>query len=596
MNKIGLVTIFFAIILFLSGCTTEYNVTFISEDHDEIQLSLGEGKKLEVPELRKDDFIIEGWYLSYNSGETFDEKWDFDNDIIEADITLYASWKQEYFYISVLDIYDQIIYEERVRVGETIVDSNIDVSSIYIEGHTFIGFEESLPNVMGNSNLILHAVYEKNSYLLKYYNANEEILFIDEIPYNTDMTNYPMPVAPNYNGNTFVKWDNSIPLYMPSNDIEMKAKYEFYHTEYTFDISSGDYEEVLILDNYIVISDWRYNDMQGRVIVFDLEYDTIRYIEPSDGHANMKFGLTIDIEADNILVGAITADEFVGAMYLYSFSSESFERKISSEEDYRHFGSTIHIEGDYVITGSSFDAYFYQYHIFKISDESYERLVRPYNGTSYPQNAVIDVHGNNFIIGGMNNCVIHYKFNDESFEMEIRPSDGGYASYGHELAINDYFIAILSINNPDFTGKLYIYNLLDSYSEIIVSSDPLSNIYQEALRATDSYIFVRYGIPMENDLEFLVISEEGASLIEIGSNLVYNYSGLETNKMVLLLNQAYDPNITDSELLIYSVETEEYWTILIEDDSGVTLLVDDDYVYVVQISNNGQVNIDKYIH
>ena len=33
-----------------------------------------------------------GWYLSYNNGETLDERWTFSKDVVKSNMTLYAKW------------------------------------------------------------------------------------------------------------------------------------------------------------------------------------------------------------------------------------------------------------------------------------------------------------------------------------------------------------------------------------------------------------------------------------------------------------------------------------------------------------------------
>jgi uncharacterized repeat protein (TIGR02543 family) len=69
-----------------------HTVTFDCNGGSEIQSVLGllSGKKITKPDNpEKQGFVFEGWYKDAQYGEA----WDFDNDVVNNNITLYAKWK-----------------------------------------------------------------------------------------------------------------------------------------------------------------------------------------------------------------------------------------------------------------------------------------------------------------------------------------------------------------------------------------------------------------------------------------------------------------------------------------------------------------------
>jgi alpha-tubulin suppressor-like RCC1 family protein len=50
------------------------------------------GELVDEPDITKEDHSLDGWYLSNDGGVTFIKKWDFENDTVTENITLYAQW------------------------------------------------------------------------------------------------------------------------------------------------------------------------------------------------------------------------------------------------------------------------------------------------------------------------------------------------------------------------------------------------------------------------------------------------------------------------------------------------------------------------
>ncbi|MBO7526666.1 MAG: InlB B-repeat-containing protein, partial [Clostridia bacterium] len=129
----------------------------------------------------RDNYEIEGWYTSQNyQDETL---WDFDNDVVESQITLYAKWQGKLKTITYHFNNGTANYVTQARYGDKILDVPEDPSNG--EHYTFIAwyytgtFEDGTIwnfedyNVDGNTNL--YAYYEVEIFHITFYrNHNAE--------------------------------------------------------------------------------------------------------------------------------------------------------------------------------------------------------------------------------------------------------------------------------------------------------------------------------------------------------------------------------------------------------------------------------------
>lgn len=103
------------------------------------------------------------------------------------------------------------------------------------EGHTFSNWNQELPSHMPAYDLIIEAIYEKNTYTITYVmgevSESQNYLYLDDI---TAMT--PIEIT----GYTFTSWDEVIPEVMPSRDLMFQAIY----TPTAYTITLNDNEEV----------------------------------------------------------------------------------------------------------------------------------------------------------------------------------------------------------------------------------------------------------------------------------------------------------------------------------------------------------------
>jgi len=96
-----LLIVFF--VLLIVGCTTTKEVTihFDSQGGESVEdIIVIVGETIESPTATRTGYTFEGWYTSSDQGVTLDEKWIFESDLINEEITLYANWVINQYTIS----------------------------------------------------------------------------------------------------------------------------------------------------------------------------------------------------------------------------------------------------------------------------------------------------------------------------------------------------------------------------------------------------------------------------------------------------------------------------------------------------------------
>jgi uncharacterized repeat protein (TIGR02543 family) len=118
-----------------------YEVKFESMGGSQVDaIDLEDGKTIPVPEVTREGYTLEGWYTSFDDGETFDSKWSFMSDSPISDLILYANWTLIEYEIS---------YDVNGGTNETnpktytIETETITLDNPTKEGHTFDGWYEN---------------------------------------------------------------------------------------------------------------------------------------------------------------------------------------------------------------------------------------------------------------------------------------------------------------------------------------------------------------------------------------------------------------------------------------------------------------------
>lgn len=216
------------------------------------------GSTINMPNVSKEGHTLEGWYTSLNNGETFDEKWKFNEHEVNMSVVLYAKWIINQYTISFDTKGGSFVSDIKQNF-----DSEITFSSIPFKvGYTFIGWfdehlnDEFIFDKMPSYDLILYAKWRVNEYSLSIKNYDGTILDMMFFEYQQSLKDYVLPVVSlmkeNYH---FVGFDSPIPNIMPANNIVITAVYKS-NFLYDFDQSGliiiGYYDESAEIDTLII--------------------------------------------------------------------------------------------------------------------------------------------------------------------------------------------------------------------------------------------------------------------------------------------------------------------------------------------------------
>lgn len=103
------------------------------------------------------------------------------------------------------------------------------------EGHTFAGWDKTIPATMPAQNLTITANWTVNNYKLV-FTVDGETVYDAAIPYGTAIT---APADPEKEGHTFAGWSPAVPATMPASDLTITATWTVNSYTITFDTQGG---------------------------------------------------------------------------------------------------------------------------------------------------------------------------------------------------------------------------------------------------------------------------------------------------------------------------------------------------------------------
>jgi len=209
--------------LLLVGCNTTYNVSFVTDTDEVIDVMSIEKNGIvgDLPELlERDGFDFDGWYLD----EEFSEEY-VDQQITE-DTTLYAKWVVQYTvtFMNGTEEFAQVI----VNHGETAI-APADPTKV---GHIFTSWDKDFSNV--TSDLIVNATFDQESFDVTFMNGDTQIGNVQTVLYGEAAT---APADPTKVGHSFVEWDNSFDNI--TGDLVVNAVFEILSYEVKFVDNTG---------------------------------------------------------------------------------------------------------------------------------------------------------------------------------------------------------------------------------------------------------------------------------------------------------------------------------------------------------------------
>lgn len=200
------------------------NIPDVMPAHDAEIFALFEKDTFEIKIMAENDSIIYRYpYASVIQpiiapaidGKSFD-KWsaEIPTTMPAENIMIEALYKSEQFQLTV--IRDAETNIEFYDFGEDIKEPTIPTK----EGYTFAGWDVEYPTIMPDSNVIVTALWEINSY---------DFVVVVEGDSTTTSYEFNAPVEvpndPEKKGHTFVGWNAEIPSIMPSKNVTIQAQF-----------------------------------------------------------------------------------------------------------------------------------------------------------------------------------------------------------------------------------------------------------------------------------------------------------------------------------------------------------------------------------
>lgn len=114
-----------------------YEVHFISNTDTIIpSQNVSEGDFCTFSPVAREGYTLEGWYTSLDEGDTLLSKWDFDDDVVTTDLSLYANWVINSYTITLDTNGGSVLESLNLNYQSTIGNITIPTK----EGHTFEGW------------------------------------------------------------------------------------------------------------------------------------------------------------------------------------------------------------------------------------------------------------------------------------------------------------------------------------------------------------------------------------------------------------------------------------------------------------------------
>ena len=193
--------------------TDACSITYMTGDKVEKTVYTISGKTITQPFIVKEGYTIEGVFKD----EDLAQAWDFDNDVVDGNITLHLKWKTNSHKVSFM--IDGEAYGEAVTLdyGTEITYPVPDTK----EGFTFSGWNPA-PATMPDDDFTAEGTYQRNVLHITYtINGKEHQTF--DVEYGTKITIINDPS--NY-GYTFSGWTPaSLPSTMPNEDITVTGSF-----------------------------------------------------------------------------------------------------------------------------------------------------------------------------------------------------------------------------------------------------------------------------------------------------------------------------------------------------------------------------------
>jgi uncharacterized repeat protein (TIGR02543 family) len=564
--------------LYAKWTVNQYSITFVTNGGNSVpNQNIAYGSAISLPTVSRTGYSFGGWFTDPSLNTEFSI-----STMPAQNLVIYAKWLVNQYTISFVTNGGSSIQSITQDFGSTLT-----VPSTSKTGYTFSGWYRNnaltqsynIPSTIPAENLTLYAKWTVKQYTITFITNNGNSIPIQTNSFGSEIS-LPDGLRMGY---SFVGWytdsalENQFTLStMPAENITLYAKWLVNQYTLTFISNGGDSIQPITQDfgtsltipqinrNGYRFGGWYKNseltDLYAVSSTMPAETLTIYARWNIEQESSNKtdgdlFGKSIASYGDYFVVGApgkyAKNRNSFGTVYLYKYSDRSYERLIVPSfttstfifSDYNslRFGTSVAIEGDYIIIGAP--GYDQPYEgqgaifVYKISDVSYERIIKGdrtddnFGASVAISNGIIAVgapnsFGNNTWVGFQNvdvtsGRVYLFKVNNETYKESFAPLD---------VRNGDKFGASISFNNSNLligapgssfggsNGAAYLY----SVSNNVVS-------LQRKIVSSDSSPMDYFGYDLEVMGDYFVIGAPGDDQFGESSGSIYLYKISETN-------------------------------------------------------------------
>ena len=150
-------------------------------------------------------------------------KWDSDFTKVKSNLMIYAIYEKDIFKVTFLDKENNILDTQNILYN----DSAKDVEAPSIEGYDFKGWDQDYSKI--TKDLEIKPIYEIKSFIVTFYDKDNEILSKQEVLFNQNATEV---ICPEIEGYDFKGWDQD--YHNVKSDLTIKPIYELKEFEVKF--------------------------------------------------------------------------------------------------------------------------------------------------------------------------------------------------------------------------------------------------------------------------------------------------------------------------------------------------------------------------
>ena len=218
----------------------QYTVTFVSEGSSVDPQIVEENSLLVEPDTTLEGHTYIGWYASDDQGDTLGVQWDFLNDRVIADMTLYAGFDMNTYTITyVMNGTFQTPASSFLYQAITVAPTD-PIRNGYTFGGWFSNIELTVPFVFGEpmpaQNLTLYAKWTINQYTITLHVNSCDALEPITLNFGQTVPTLPTPTKTDalflgwYTNTSYVSVFNS-GFAMPGNNLNAYAKWNWQFTD-----------------------------------------------------------------------------------------------------------------------------------------------------------------------------------------------------------------------------------------------------------------------------------------------------------------------------------------------------------------------------